>query len=116
VTKTGGSVFVAVPNAEAKDAEIYRGHWAAYDVPRHLYHFRVEDVERLARRHGLSVVEKKLMPFDAFYVSMLSEKYTRGFMPRALWNGLRSNLAAYRDVRRSSSILYHLKKNRENAS
>lgn len=105
-----GAMFVAVPNAEAKDAEIYGEYWAAYDVPRHLYHFCVADVERLAQKHGLGVVEKKLMPFDAFYVALLSEKYRKGFTPLAVWNGLRSNLAASADVRKSSSILYLLRK------
>lgn len=110
VLRADGVMFVAVPNAEAKDAEIYGEYWAAYDVPRHLYHFSVADVERLAQKHGLKVVEKKTMPLDAFYVSLLSEKYRRGFAPRAIWNGLRSNFAAGNDVRKSSSILYLLRK------
>ncbi|MCS7086053.1 MAG: class I SAM-dependent methyltransferase [Bacteroidia bacterium] len=105
-----GVLFIAVPNAEAHEARIYGNYWAAYEVPRHLYHFTADDVEHLARLHDLRIVQKKLMPFDAFYVSILSEKYRKGFWPVGIWNGLLSNVAAVFNVRRSSSLLYVLKK------
>jgi 2-polyprenyl-3-methyl-5-hydroxy-6-metoxy-1,4-benzoquinol methylase len=34
-----GKIIIAVPNHESYDANHYKEHWAAYDVPRHLYHF-----------------------------------------------------------------------------
>lgn len=61
-----GKIFIAVPNYTAVDSEAYRNYWAAYDVPRHLYHFSPRSIERLVHQHGLKVVAKKPMWFDAF--------------------------------------------------
>ena len=36
--RTGGRILVAVPNYTSGDAGHYQSFWAAYDVPRHLYH------------------------------------------------------------------------------
>ena len=52
-------------------------------------------------------VEKTLpMKFDAFYVSLLSEKYKSGFMNpfKAFWIGFYSNLKAKRSGEYSSLI------------
>ena len=35
-----GSLIIAVPNFKSFDASYYKEFWAAYDVPRHLWHFR----------------------------------------------------------------------------
>ena len=34
-----GVLIVAVPNCSSFDAKKYGAYWAAYDVPRHLWHF-----------------------------------------------------------------------------
>ena len=34
-----GRLIIALPNPESADAKHYGKCWAAYDVPRHLYHF-----------------------------------------------------------------------------
>ena len=34
-----GVLIVAVPNCSSYDAQRYGEYWAAYDVPRHLWHF-----------------------------------------------------------------------------
>jgi 2-polyprenyl-3-methyl-5-hydroxy-6-metoxy-1,4-benzoquinol methylase len=34
-----GKLFLAIPNYTSLDAEKYKNYWAAYDVPRQLYHF-----------------------------------------------------------------------------
>ena len=57
--KPGGRIFIAVPNYEAADAGIYKPFWAAYDVPRHLYHFTPRSMETLMKIHGLNLIEKK---------------------------------------------------------
>ena len=69
-----GKLFIAVPNYTSKDADTYGGHWAAYDVPRHLYHFSPQSMEKLLKTYGLKLIACKPMWFDSFYVSMLSEK------------------------------------------
>ncbi len=103
-----GSVFIAVPNRESYDAKIYKELWAAYDVPRHLYHFRKEDMIRLAEIHDLKVVDVRPMKLDSYYVSMLSERYAGGNMLRAIWRGWLSNRKGGKT--NSSSLIYHLKR------
>ncbi|UCH63255.1 MAG: class I SAM-dependent methyltransferase [Fidelibacterota bacterium] len=100
-----GVLIVAVPNYYSYDAEYYQSRWAAYDVPRHLYHFTYKSLTELLKHHGLTVTAIRRLPFDAFYVSMLSEKYKEGFTARGLLIGLISCLKAFINVRRSSSII-----------
>ena len=104
--KKDGHILIAVPNLKSYDAQKYKEHWAAYDVPRHLYHFSELDVKALAAKHGL-VVEKTLpMKFDSFYVSMLSEKYKNGNqnLLSAFLTGLKSNSKATSNGGYSSQI------------
>ena len=70
-----GMLIVAVPNCSSYDAGRYGEYWAAYDVPRHLWHFTPVTIQQLASRHGFIMAARHPMPFDAFYVSMLSEKH-----------------------------------------
>jgi len=110
--KPTGIIIIAVPNCNSLDAKIYKENWAAYDVPRHLYHFTPADMETLFRKHGLKVFSILPMIFDSFYVSMLSEKIKTGKtnIIRSTWNGLRSNLAALKSGRTSSSQIYLIRK------
>src|SRR5882672_1523452 len=55
IIKPGGSIFIAVPNYTCYDAQIYKSYWAAYDVPRHLYHFSPASIEQLLENHGLKL-------------------------------------------------------------
>ena len=75
ILKDDGILIVAVPNPLSADANHYGKHWAAYDVPRHLWHFSPKSMETLLGRHGFEIVKMQGMPFDAYYVSLLSEKY-----------------------------------------
>lgn len=96
ILKTDGTVCIAVPNPESYDAQFYKEHWAAYDVPRHLYHFRPKDIEALMQKQGFRLVKMIPMKFDAFYVSMLSEKYVGSSLSffKGAFRGLLSNLKA----------------------
>jgi len=110
--KPGGVLLIAVPNYTSFDAVKYGEHWAAWDVPRHLYHFSPASIKRLADMHAFEVKEMLPMWFDSFYVSMLSEKYkgsSMGFM-QGTFTGLRSNLKAMGHAERCSSVIYVLKK------
>jgi 2-polyprenyl-3-methyl-5-hydroxy-6-metoxy-1,4-benzoquinol methylase len=106
--RPGGRLLVAVPNYTSLDAGHYGKYWAAYDVPRHLYHFSPLSVRRLFKSHGLNIVSKKPMWYDSFYISLLSEKYRngKGNMVRAVWTGLRSNFSALINRDRCSSLVY----------
>jgi len=106
-----GTLLIAVPNFKSYDARYYKEFWAAYDVPRHLWHFSKTAIEKLFAKHGLKLVKVKPMVFDSFYVSLLSEKYKTGHhnIFKAFALGLWSNLAALRTKEYSSNI-YILKK------
>ncbi|KQC30621.1 class I SAM-dependent methyltransferase [Flagellimonas eckloniae] len=106
-----GTVVVAVPNYKSYDAKHYKQYWAAYDVPRHLWHFSKTSIIRLFDRHGFEVVSIRPMLFDSFYVSLLSEKY-RGnklYLINAFFVGLWSNISAYFS-KEYSSLIYVIKK------
>jgi hypothetical protein len=79
-------------------------------VPIHFYHFKKQDIQRLADQHQLELVETIIMPFDSYYVSLLSEEYKGGSKNwlKAVYNGLKSNLKAGKE--NSSSLTYILKK------
>jgi len=110
-----GKLFVAVPNYTAADAAIYKEYWAAYDVPRHLYHFSPTSMKVLMEKHGLKVLQYNPMWYDSFYISLLSSKYKHARLPdrrgktnwlAAGWNGWRSNMAAIGDKKKCSSVIY----------
>jgi len=107
-----GYLIIAVPNHESKDAEIYQEHWAAYDVPRHLYHFSQKSIKQLFEQKGFSLKETLPMKFDSFYVSMLSTKYQSGKINyiKAFLDGLKSNLSAGGNNGNYSSLIYIFKK------
>ena len=107
---TQGVLIIAVPNFKSWDARHYKNFWAAYDAPRHLYHFSKESIERLAA-DNFTVEAVRPMLFDSFYVSLLSERYKKSktALINGFFNGLRSNLAGMRSKEYSSQI-YVLRK------
>lgn len=106
--KPGGMLFIAVPNYTSYDAQRYKDYWAAYDVPRHLYHFSPRSMKKLLEVNGLKLKSCKPMWFDSFYVSMLSEKYLTGQtkLLKGAWVGALSNMKALSDKERCSSLIY----------
>jgi 2-polyprenyl-3-methyl-5-hydroxy-6-metoxy-1,4-benzoquinol methylase len=102
----GGKLIIAVPNYTSADAQHYGTHWAAYDVPRHLYHFAPKSMRALMERHGLTVIKTQPMWLDSFYISMLSEKYKKGNFLKALLFGLLSNLKTIFNREKCSSVIY----------
>ncbi|YCO56676.1 class I SAM-dependent methyltransferase [Psychroserpens sp. MEBiC05023] len=109
--KRNGRLVIAVPNFKSYDANHYKSFWAAYDVPRHLWHFSKATISKLAQNKNMSVIKTIPMTFDAYYVSLLSEKYKNGFMNvfKAFWIGWRSNMKAKRSGE-YSSLIYVIKK------
>ncbi len=107
-----GRLIIAVPNYTAADAITYGKYWAAYDVPRHLYHFSPAAMELLADFNGFRLVATKAMWFDAYYVAMLSEQYKNGrpHLIRAFWQGLKSNYNAIFSAKKCSSVIYIFEK------
>lgn len=50
-----GLVTIVVPNRESVTARLFRRYWYHLDLPRHLYHFRPQDIRALAAESGLGV-------------------------------------------------------------
>ena len=92
----GGVLIIAVPNFQSFDAQHYKEFWAAYDVPRHLTHFSRTGIDEVYQEIGFQKVKEFPMPFDSYYVSLLSEKYKTGGMKplSAFKNGWQSNQRA----------------------
>jgi 2-polyprenyl-3-methyl-5-hydroxy-6-metoxy-1,4-benzoquinol methylase len=107
-----GKIFIAVPNYISYDAEYYGENWAAYDVPRHLYHFSPQSMQQLMQQHGLKIKQINPMWFDSFYVSMLSEKYLAGKdnIFKAFFIGMISNIKALINNTKCSSLIYVISK------
>jgi 2-polyprenyl-3-methyl-5-hydroxy-6-metoxy-1,4-benzoquinol methylase len=110
--KPGGLCLVALPNSGSFDAKYYRQTWAAYDVPRHLWHFDTVTFSDFAGKSGLKLERKLILPFDVFYISALSEKYRGSRWPfitglaRAAW----FSFLTFFKRNRSSSVIYVLRK------
>ena len=109
--KPSGRLIIAVPNFKSYDALHYKNFWAAFDVPRHLWHFSKASISKLVSRQNMKVEKTLPMIFDAYYVSLLSEKYKSGTMNlfRAFWIGFRSNTKGKRS-KEYSSLIYIIKK------
>lgn len=106
--KPGGKLFIAVPNHTSHDALKYQQFWAAWDVPRHLYHFSPASMKNLLGQHGLTLHKMKPMWFDSFYVSMLSVQHRSGgsgFISGMLMGAI-SNLYAIGNTATCSSVIY----------
>lgn len=105
-----GTLIIAVPNYNSYDAKYYKEFWAAYDVPRHLWHFSQSAMKKLFSKK-LQLIKTKPMLFDGYYVSLLSEKYKTNnkFSLKAFWIGFNSNWKAKR-TSEYSSLIYCYKK------
>jgi SAM-dependent methyltransferase len=103
-----GRLIVAVPNYTSADASYYSSFWAAYDVPRHLYHFSPAAMESLLKGHGFTIERSYPQWFDSYYVSLLSEQYKTGKsrLVKGAWEGLLSNFKALGNKERCSSLIY----------
>jgi len=110
--KPGGTIFIAVPNCNSYDAKYYGKFWAAFDTPRHLYHFTPSTIKILLERNGFKIEKILPMKFDSFYVSLLSEKYKnkKSKYLAAFFTGLKSNREARKTENIFSSQIYIVKK------
>ncbi len=109
-----GLLVIAVPDRESWDAQHYGSDWAAWDVPRHLSHFRRPDIHTFLAEHGFELIATRRMWMDSFYIALLSERYrgTNGLLAlfKAVLVGGWSNLQALLGKRPTSSTLYLARK------
>ncbi|WP_109833058.1 class I SAM-dependent methyltransferase [Reichenbachiella versicolor] len=111
VLKRKGTLLIAVPNHNSHDREYYKENWAAYDVPRHLYHFTPDTITELLKAHKFKLKKTIPMKLDAYYVSLLSEKIATGKSNylKAFIRGLISNKFAKQN-NNYSSLIYVFKR------
>ena len=104
--KKGGKLVLALPNFQSYDSVYYNEHWAAWDVPRHLYHFNKQMISRTASKYGFELLESLPMKWDSYYVSLLSEQSKGSALPiiPATIRGFISNLKASKSGDFSSKI------------
>jgi len=108
--KKGGHLILALPNHRSFDATYYKSFWAGYDVPRHLYHFDKKSMKSLVKTFNFKWIDTLPMKFDAYYVSLLSEKYKgTNNLPNAIRVGYLSNKKA-KHTGEYSSLIYLLRK------
>lgn len=111
--KDDGKLVIAVPNHNSYDAKHYKEFWAAYDVPRHIWHFAPSQMKQLGIKHGFKLTSLHTMPFDSFYVSMLSEKYKKSSLGlfKGIFYGKLSWLGSLLNKTKCSSVIYVFEKN-----
>ena len=110
--RPGGVLIMACPNIRSTDAMHYGPYWAAYDVPRHLWHFNPTSLTDLVAKHGFTLMHHERLPYDSFYISILSEKHMRHKLPimRGMIHGFDSWLVSLTKRGRSSSLVYVFRK------
>lgn len=111
--KDHGKLVIAIPNHTSYDAKHYKEFWAAYDVPRHIWHFAPDQIKLLGEKHGFKLNSLHTMPFDSFYVSMLSEKYKKSSfgLLKGVFHGKISWLTCILSKTKCSSVIYVFEKN-----
>ena len=111
LVKNSGRIVIAVPNYKSYDAQYYREHWAAYDVPRHLNHFNRKTIANIFKTKGLELKLTKKLVWDAYYISYMSEQYKHHQLSllKGAYRGLISNCKA-RTSGEWSSLVYVFEK------
>ncbi len=112
--KPDGLLVIALPNHASLDAATYGSDWAAYDPPRHLWHFKPGVLDAFIKPYGFDVIHYKGMPFDAWYNAIMSANYSKRHfhLLHGFLTGLRSNIISLGHPERSSSVIYVIRKSR----
>jgi 2-polyprenyl-3-methyl-5-hydroxy-6-metoxy-1,4-benzoquinol methylase len=107
-----GTLIIAVPNLDSFDETAFEQHWAGYDLPRHLWHFSPATLEKFAKKNGFKLMKTKMLPFDSFYVSILSGQYRNDMFHiiKGMLIGFVSYVNGLFNSRKASSVIYLLKK------
>lgn len=112
ILKEKGKIVIAVPNIESYEQSVFEEQWAAYDVPRHLYHFSQDTMNTLILKHGLKIKKIHPMKLDSYYISLLSNKYKfdKNKFIKSIITGYKSNIYAIKNENNYSSLIYIIKK------
>ncbi|MBN2668716.1 MAG: methyltransferase domain-containing protein [Bacteroidales bacterium] len=109
--KSDGLLVIALPNPNAADAQFYSEYWSGWDLPIHLWHFKPKNVEMLMKQFQLEIIDRKALPFDPFYLSIISSKQKGDAIPflKGMWNGWKAHRMAKKDFELTTSIIYLIK-------
>lgn len=107
---TNGKLIIALPNPQSYDAKYYKKYWAGWDVPRHLYHFKQENIKTLLDKFSIRIYKTVPLVFDSFFISLISEEHkgeknTLKKVIKAFLIGLFSNIKAW-NTSQFSSLIY----------
>lgn len=107
-----GVCLAALPNSDSSDARYYGSQWAAYDLPRHLWHFNPFTFKLFWEKKGFEIFSTKRLPLDVFYISILSEKNKGSKLPliKGLVTGGFFALQSVFNKNKCSSLIYFLRK------
>ena len=110
--KPGGFCIIALPNCSSYDAKSYESFWAAWDVPRHLWHFNPDTFRLFSEHYGFTLESLRILPLDVFYISLMSEKYKDSILPffKGIAKATGFAFFSFFNRKRSSSVIYILRK------
>ena len=110
--KPGAFCFIALPNSNSYDAKAYGSFWAAWDVPRHLWHFNTDTFRLFSEKSGFTLESLRILPLDVFYISLMSEKYKGSVFPffKGIFKASGFAFLSAFNRKRSSSVIYILRK------
>jgi SAM-dependent methyltransferase len=106
--KPDGIALVALPNSHSSDSAYFGKYWAAYDVPRHLWHFNDKTFSDFAGKAGYEIISTHPLPLDVFYISILSEKHknNRTALISGTIKGAYFSILSVFDRLKSSSLVF----------
>ncbi|HUS86917.1 MAG TPA: class I SAM-dependent methyltransferase [Bacteroidales bacterium] len=112
ILKDDGYLIIALPNHNSFDSEFYGKYWAAWDVPRHLWHFNPSSISTFIEKFGFKLRSAHRLPFDSFYISLLSERYRKSVFPviQGSLIGFVSWITSLLRKKKSSSLIYIFEK------
>ncbi len=110
--KDDGRCIIALPNFSSADAEWFGKRWAALDVPRHLWHFTPDALQKFVGARGFNCERIVPLPLDLFYISSLSYRNNGNRLPlaRGVLTGLFIALRNLLRKEKASSLVYLISK------
>jgi 2-polyprenyl-3-methyl-5-hydroxy-6-metoxy-1,4-benzoquinol methylase len=113
--KPDGLLVVALPNPSCSDQYIYKDYWSGWDVPIHLWHFTPQNAKDLMAQYQFKMIDKRKLPFDPFYLSILASKERKDSFPTitGFVNGFKAYLMSLNNIDNSTSLTYYFKHAKE---
>ena len=110
-----GRLFLVLPNAASAEARLFGRWWFGWDMPRHLYHFTPQTLERCLRQTGFRVMRMEWDRGTKHFLESLSRvwKLTWGRpLPKAkpiVWM-VRPLIFCFRHLRLGPIMIVHAEK------